>query len=167
LKFAIETENLTKRFGNGVMALQNLNIGIPQGQIVGYVGSNGAGKTTTMKILTSLIRPTAGRAFIDGINVQRNPKKALFNVGALIEIPGVYENLTPWEMLTFYGKIYGMTSREVHQRIEEDHGKFISIRCEVAAAHVNYDIEEEGADQASPGWGNDHLPELTSSWRGQ
>jgi len=119
MEYIIETENLTKRYGNGIIALQNLNLRIPRGQIIGYVGSNGAGKTTTMKIITNLIRPTEGKAYINGIDVNRNPKKALFNVGALIEIPGVYDYLTPHEMLRYFGKLYGMTNTEVNQRIED------------------------------------------------
>lgn len=118
-KNIIETKNLTKRFRNGVVALQDLNIEIPRGIVVGYVGSNGAGKTTTMKIITNLIRPTSGQAFINGISVRENPKKALFNVGALIEIPGVYEQLTPYEMLSYYGRVYGMSHPDVNRRIGE------------------------------------------------
>ena len=115
----IETINLTKQYRNGVLALDNLNLKIPKGEVVGYVGSNGAGKTTTMKIITNLIRPTSGESYIDGFNTISEPKKALRNVGALIEIPGIYEYLTPKEMLTYYGKVYGMTTNDVMHRIGE------------------------------------------------
>jgi ABC-2 type transport system ATP-binding protein len=73
---AITTENLRKQFGQ-FEALKDLNLKIEPGVCVGYLGPNGAGKTTTIKILTSLLRPTGGKAFLNGIDVARNPKKHL------------------------------------------------------------------------------------------
>ncbi|MBL7119141.1 MAG: ABC transporter ATP-binding protein [Dehalococcoidia bacterium] len=119
MEYVIETENLVKRFGNGVTALDGVSLGIRKGDVVGYVGPNGAGKTTTIKILTRLIRPTSGHAYIGGVDVNKGSKEALQNVGALIEVPGVYEYLTPHEMLTYFGKVYRMNSKQIDQRIKE------------------------------------------------
>ncbi len=117
--YAIRTENLTKRYGRGVLALDDVSIRIGHGEIVGYLGPNGAGKTTTIKILTNLLRPTSGHAYINGIDANRRPKEALCHVGALIEVPGVYDYLTPRDTLTYFGKVHGMTSRDIDDRITE------------------------------------------------
>ena len=73
------------------MALQNLNLKIEEGDSVGYLGPNGAGKTTTIKILTNLIKPTSGHAYICGIdvNINKKPKETLRCIGALVEVPGL------------------------------------------------------------------------------
>lgn len=115
----IETKELTKRYKNGVMALQNLNLKIEEGDSVGYLGPNGAGKTSTIKILTNLIKPTSGHAYICGIDVNKKPKEALRCIGALVEVPGLYEYLTPHELLTYLGKVRGMRKTDINRRIGE------------------------------------------------
>lgn len=115
----IETRELTKRYKNGMVALQNLNLKIEEGDCVGYLGPNGAGKTTTIKILTNLIKPTSGHAYICGIDVNKKPKEALHCIGALVEVPGLYEYLTPHELLTYLGKIRRMSKTNINRRIEE------------------------------------------------
>ena len=75
-EYAIETENLVKTFGNGFTALDGVSLRIRKGDVVGYLGPNGAGKTTTIKILTSLIKPTSGRAYVGGVDVNDGPKEA-------------------------------------------------------------------------------------------
>jgi len=119
MEYAIETESLTKTFGNGFTALDGVSLKIPKGDVVGYLGPNGAGKTTTIKILTALIKPTSGRACVGGVDVSEGPKEALQKVGALIEIPGMYEYLTPREMLTYFGKIYRLDNTVIDRRIKE------------------------------------------------
>jgi len=116
---AIQTENLTKKYQNGVLALNALNIKIKKGDCVGYLGPNGAGKTTTIKILTNLIRPTSGHAYINGIDVNKNPKEILRNIGSLVEVPGVDEYLTPNEILTYFGKVHRMSKKAIDLRIKE------------------------------------------------
>jgi ABC-2 type transport system ATP-binding protein len=115
----IETKELTKRYKNGVMALQNLNLKIEQGDCVGYLGPNGAGKTTTIKILTNLIRPTSGHAYICGVDVNKKPKEVLHSIGALVEVPGLYKYLTPYELLTYLGKVRRMSRTDINRRIGE------------------------------------------------
>jgi len=115
----IETKELTKRYKNGVMALQNLNLKIEEGDCVGYLGPNGAGKTTTIKILTNLIKPTSGHAYICGIDVNKKPKEALRCIGALVEVPGLYEYLTPHELLTYLAKVRRMSKADINRRIGE------------------------------------------------
>ncbi|MBS3782695.1 MAG: ABC transporter ATP-binding protein [Candidatus Thermoplasmatota archaeon] len=115
----IRTENLVKKFGDDVTAVDNVSFEIERGEVVGYLGPNGAGKTTTIKILTNLIEPTSGTACINGIDINRYPKKALKNVGSLIGVPGVYGYMTPDEVLTYFGKVYRMSKEKREERIEE------------------------------------------------
>ena len=115
---AIQIVDLEKKF-NGFTALNGISFNIERGDIVGYLGPNGAGKTTTIKILSNLLSPTRGQAFINGIDVNRYPKLALKTVGSLVEVPGIYEYLTPHEVLTYFGKIYQMSSKEIGPRVEE------------------------------------------------
>ncbi len=116
---AIQTENLTKTYGRTFKALDGISLRIKRGEVVGYVGPNGAGKTTTIKILTGLIRPTSGQAYVNGIDVAAKPKEALSSIGALIEVPGVYDYLTPHEILTYFGRVYGMPHDVIDRRIKE------------------------------------------------
>ena len=119
MEYAIRTENLVKRYGNNFIALDGVSLRIKKGEVVGYVGPNGAGKTTTIKILTGLSRPSSGHAYINGIDVVARPREALRTIGALIEVPGVYDYLTPREMLTYFGRVYRMSSNEIDSRIKE------------------------------------------------
>jgi len=111
----IVTENLRKQFGQ-LEALRDLNLKIEPGVCVGYLGPNGAGKTTTIKILTSLMRPTGGRAFLNGTDVVRNPKQALASVGAVVETPQLYPQLTPVEILSYFGHLRGLDRNEIRER---------------------------------------------------
>lgn len=119
MEYAIRTENLAKTFGKTFKALDGVSLQIKRGEVVGYVGPNGAGKTTTIKILTGLIRPTSGKAYVNDIDVAARPKDALRSIGALIEVPGVYDYLTPHEMLTYFGRVYGMRRDLIDRRIKE------------------------------------------------
>ncbi len=98
---------LGKDYG-GFTALRSLDLNVPHGTCFGFLGPNGAGKTTTIKIMTNLIRPTRGRAALFGIDVQRDPKKALGHVGAVIETPEFYGYLSPLETLAYAGRLRGM-----------------------------------------------------------
>ena len=115
---SIEAVNLSKRFGSFV-AVSNLNLKIEGAKCVGFLGPNGAGKTTTLKLFTDLIRPSAGEALINGVNVHTDKKRALDSVGALIEIPEIYPALTPREALTMIAEIIGVPRSERNKRIEE------------------------------------------------
>ena len=83
----IHTENLTKKFGN-VLAVENLNLDIKEGEVFGFLGPNGAGKTTTVRMLASLIGPTSGTATVAGFTVGKQDIDIRRNVGLLTETPG-------------------------------------------------------------------------------
>jgi ABC-2 type transport system ATP-binding protein len=119
MEYAIHTENLVKQYNGDITALAGISLSIEKGDVVGYLGPNGAGKTTTIKILTSLIKPTSGKAYINGIDVSEQTQAALWNIGALIEVPGIYDYLTPQEMLSYFGKIYRMDNSNIDHRVKD------------------------------------------------
>jgi ABC-2 type transport system ATP-binding protein len=114
----IEAVNLSKRYGS-FAAVSDLNLKIEGSKCVGFLGPNGAGKTTTLKMFTDLIRPSAGEALINGVNVHTQKKEALASVGSLIETPEIYPSLTPREALMMIAEIRGVPSTERNKRIEE------------------------------------------------
>ena len=114
----IEIEHLVKTFGE-IKAVNDLTLPVPKKKMVGFLGPNGAGKTTTIKILTNLISATGGHALLNGIDVTREPKKALAHVGAVVETPEFYPYLTPVETLAYLGRIRGLSSREISIRTED------------------------------------------------
>ncbi len=114
----IELQNLTKAFGP-IKAVNDLTLHVPRGLTVGFLGPNGAGKTTTIKILTNLITATGGKALMNGIDVTTDPKRALANVGAVVETPEFYPYLNPLETLAYLGRLRGMGSKEIESRSHE------------------------------------------------
>lgn len=114
----IRCEQLTRKYGR-MVAVDSLNLQIGAGEIHGFVGPNGAGKTTTMKILATLMKPTSGDAFVDGVSVSRQPKQARRLVGYMPDFFGVYDNLKSWEYLDFYAGCVGIDARERRKRIDE------------------------------------------------
>jgi ABC-2 type transport system ATP-binding protein len=101
----IQTENLTKKFGT-TLAVDRLTLGIPEGEVFGFLGPNGAGKTTTVRMLTSLIAPTAGSARVNGLQVGKEDNAIRRTVGILTETPGMYDNLSAEYNLEIYANLY-------------------------------------------------------------
>lgn len=111
----IETQNLTRTFGT-LLAVNNLNLQVPAGTIFGFLGPNGSGKSTTVKLLTGLLRPTAGDAFIGGDSILSAPLAVKQKIGVLPEDLALFDSLTIWEHLLMMGPIYGLTARETKKR---------------------------------------------------
>jgi ABC-2 type transport system ATP-binding protein len=109
----IEVRNLTKRFKR-VEALKHINFAIEPGDIYGYIGPNGAGKTTTIKVLATLLLPTSGEAFIDGIDVVHNPMQVRKIIGYMPDFFGVYDEMKSWEYLDFFAACYRIPK---HKRV--------------------------------------------------
>ena len=107
----IETRDLTKAYGD-LFAVSRLNLRIEAGDIFGFIGPNGAGKTTTMRILVTLLQPTAGKAFIDGLDVTKNGKKVRRLVGYMPDFMGVYDDLKVFEYLEFFAAAFGIERRK-------------------------------------------------------
>lgn len=103
----IETRGLVKRY-DGELAVAGIDLVIGPGEIFGLVGPNGAGKTTTMKILATLLPPTAGEAFVCGISVTEHPIEVRRRIGYMPDFYGVYDDLRVWEYLDFFARCYGV-----------------------------------------------------------
>ena len=107
----IETKKLSRYYGS-LAALQDLDLSIAAGDIFGFIGPNGAGKTTTMRILATLLKPSSGQAFIDGLDVTRKGKKVRRIVGYMPDFMGVYDDLKVFEYLEFFAAAFGIESRK-------------------------------------------------------
>ena len=107
----IETKGLTKYYGS-LAAVVNLTLNIKAGDIFGFIGPNGAGKTTTMRILATLLEPSAGQAFIDGLDVRKHGKHVRRRVGYMPDFMGVYDDLKVFEYLEFFAAAFGLDRRK-------------------------------------------------------
>jgi ABC-2 type transport system ATP-binding protein len=101
----IEVKNLTKKYRD-LVALRDLNLTIEKGDVFGFIGPNGAGKTTTIKILSTLLEPSSGQAFVDGIDVVRQPLEVRRVIGYMPDFFGVYDDVKVWEYLDFFAAAY-------------------------------------------------------------
>lgn len=113
----IETKNLSKNFGD-LAAVADLNLTIEDGDIFGFIGPNGAGKTTTMRILVTLLEPTRGKAFINGLDVSKNGKKVRKLVGYMPDFMGVYDDLKVFEYLEFFAAAFGIERKKRKSIVE-------------------------------------------------
>jgi len=114
---AIEVRSLTKRFGD-FTAVNAISFEVAQGEIFGFLGANGAGKTTAMKMLIGLSRPTSGEATVAGFDVFRQPEQIKQNIGYMSQKFSLYEDLTVWENIRFFGGIYGLSAAEIRTKAD-------------------------------------------------
>jgi len=117
LKHAIVVENLVKHYGN-VVAVDNISFEVPKASIYGFVGPNGAGKTTTIKMLCCLLKPTSGKAWINGISIEEELKIKEI-IGYLPENLQLYKFFTVEEHIRFIGKLYKIEENELKQKVRE------------------------------------------------
>ncbi len=115
---AIRIEALHRRFGD-LVAVERLDLEIPAGQIFGLLGANGSGKTTTIRMLTGLLAPTSGRAWVAGIDVVAEPEAVRRRLGYMSQRFGLYDDLTVEENLRFYAGLYGLVGEPGRARVEE------------------------------------------------
>lgn len=117
----IELKDLTKRYSD-IMAVDNINLFIPKGEIFGFIGPNGAGKTTTINMMGGILAPTSGTVAICGINMEENPEKAKSKIGFIPDRPYLYEKLTGMEFLRFTADLYGVDEdaflRKAREKLE-------------------------------------------------
>ena len=115
---AIVAEGLRKVYGTHE-AVRNVSFQIRPGEIVGFLGPNGAGKTTTIKLLTGLLKPTAGRSLIMGHDVQSDPVAAKATFGYVPDTPNLYGKLNAWEFLRFMARLYRVPQAQAERRAGE------------------------------------------------
>jgi ABC-2 type transport system ATP-binding protein len=101
----ISIRNLTKTYRD-LTAVRDLNLTIEKGDVFGFIGPNGAGKTTTIKVLATLLEPTSGQAFVDGVDCVRNPLEVRRLIGYMPDFFGVYDDMKVWEYLDFFAAAY-------------------------------------------------------------
>ena len=134
----IVAENLVKVFptpdGAGKRAVDGLSFRVAAGEIYGLLGPNGAGKTTTLRMLSGLMRPTSGRAVLAGVDVADDPQAVKRAIGFLTANTGLYQRLSPRELLIFFGELHGLSNQDVRARVDHligwlDMGDFADLRC--------------------------------------
>ncbi len=113
----IEVENLVKKF-NGFVAVDSISFSVRVGDVFAFLGPNGAGKTTTIKMLTTLLKPTAGTVKIAGFNAVENPQEVRKKIGIIFQDPSLDDELTAWENMEFHGVLYRVPKNLRRERIE-------------------------------------------------
>lgn len=113
----LEIINVNKSFGK-TKIIKNLNLSVNSGEIFGFLGPNGAGKSTTIKMIVGLLSIDSGDIYINGYSIKKDFKKAMKNVGAIVENPDLYEYLTGYENLMLIARIYRVKKNKLNEIIE-------------------------------------------------
>lgn len=115
---AIETKNITKKFGN-FLAVDHISFEVFKGEIFGFLGANGAGKTTAMRMLCGLLKPTSGEGRVAGYDIYKESDKIKKNIGYMSQKFSLYEDLTIKENMRLFGGIYGMNTKNIKIKTEQ------------------------------------------------
>src|SRR5215212_577697 len=119
----IRVEGLTRRFsvagGQEVVAVEDVSFCVNAGEVYGLLGPNGAGKTTTLRMLLGLLRPTAGRATIEGFSSQEQPDEVKRRVGLVSASAGLYPHLSVREMLLFFADLYAVPPEKARAELSQ------------------------------------------------
>ncbi len=118
----IHVEKLTKAYADlrrgQFIALRGVSFDAFPGQIYGLLGPNGAGKTTVLRVLSTVLRPTSGTATVNGFNVLTQPSLVRHQIGFVSTNTAVYDRMTAWEMVEYFGRLYGLEAELVRDRME-------------------------------------------------
>lgn len=115
----LKITNLTKSYGRGVRAVDNLNLEAARGEIFGFIGPNGAGKTTTIRMITGILRPDEGGITVDGHDLLTSPLEAKRAIGYVPDSHDIYDRLTGIEYLNFIGDVYGVDTQSRRRLIKK------------------------------------------------
>ncbi len=119
----IHVENLTKEYADlrrgKLVALRGMAFEALAGEIFGLLGPNGAGKTTALRIVSTLLRPTAGTVCVNGYDVVTQPSEVRHQIGFVSANTGVYDRMTAWELVEYFGRLYGLDDETRHARMEQ------------------------------------------------
>ncbi|NLC13782.1 MAG: ATP-binding cassette domain-containing protein [Chloroflexi bacterium] len=114
----LQANNLVRKFGN-LTAVDDVSFNIQEGEIFSLLGPNGAGKTTTISMLSTLLAPTSGDAYIYGFSIKNDNMQVRKNIGIIPQEIALYDDLTAMENLHYWGKLYDLKGRELEQRVKE------------------------------------------------
>lgn len=114
----IEVKKITKKFGD-FTAVKDVSFSVERGHIFAFLGPNGAGKSTTIKMLTTLLTPTSGELFIDGENVNENPREVRRSFGIVFQDPSLDDELTAYENMEIHAVLYGVLKQVRKERIKQ------------------------------------------------
>ncbi|MGI3072938.1 ATP-binding cassette domain-containing protein [Vibrio alginolyticus] len=117
-EFAIQAENVVKKFGD-FTAINNITLNVPKGSIYGFLGPNGCGKSTTIRVLTGLLSPSEGNVDVLGLEIPKQSELLRLKIGYMTQKFSLYDDLTVQENLEFIGQIFGMETKVLKARIEE------------------------------------------------
>ncbi len=115
----LEIKNLTKTYGNGVKAVDNLSLTVHDGEIYGFIGHNGAGKSTTIKAVVGALGFDRGEILIDGVSVRDNPMECKRKIAYIPDNPDIYDHLTGIQFLNFISDVFGVSADDRNRRIAE------------------------------------------------
>jgi len=119
----IHVENLNKSFADlrrgQVTALGGVSFDVQPGEIFGLLGPNGAGKTTCLRILSTVLKPTSGTAVVAGYEVSSHPQEVRSRIGFMSGNTGIYDRMTAWEMVEYFGRLYGIEEAVLQPRLEQ------------------------------------------------
>src|SRR5437868_14395787 len=114
----IELQRLRKEYDD-LVAVNDINLLVPAGEVYGLIGPNGAGKTTTIRMACGLLTPTEGKLRVAGIDVHHQPERAQQHIGYLSDFFSAYEELKVWEYLDYFAHAYKMLGSQILARLEE------------------------------------------------
>lgn len=114
----IEIKSLSKHFGS-IKALDNLDLKIKKGELLGLIGPNGAGKTTAIRIISCILKPDHGDVLVDGCSIYNDPLKIKSMIGYLPEEPNLYERFKAYDLLKYFAELYGVPKDEIDPRIKK------------------------------------------------
>ena len=118
----IQVEGLSRRFavpgGGEVLAVDTISFTVSPGEVYGLLGPNGAGKTTIMRILCTVLKPTGGIATLAGYDVLTQPAEVRRHIGFLSANTAIYDRMSAWEMVAYFGKLYGLADGKLRERME-------------------------------------------------
>jgi len=119
----IQVQHLTKTYEDlrrgRFRAVDRVSFTVRPGEIFGLLGPNGAGKTTVLRILSTVLRPSSGIATIDGYDVAHEPAEVRRRIGFVSNNTGIYDRMTAWEMVEYFGRLHGMTSATLNERLDK------------------------------------------------
>lgn len=114
-EYSIAAKDLTRKFGS-FTAVDRISFQVPHGAIWGFLGANGAGKSTAIRMLTGLLKPTSGSGNVAGYDIKRESEKIKQSIGYMSQRFALYNDLTVWENIRFYGGVYGLSAKQIEDR---------------------------------------------------